>query len=132
VTDSIVAAVRADLAERSARGIAKYGVTLDRTDLSRADWLRHAYEEALDLALYLRRALRDAERAEVTGIERTAWREGVNAAATELRAMAARLRRMDPVRLEVLANAATLEMAADTLAEMPMTRAPTGLEYRGG
>ena len=67
--DSIVAAVSADLAERSARGIAKYGVTLDRTDLSRADWLRHAYEEALDLALYLRRALRDAEQAEVTGLE---------------------------------------------------------------
>lgn len=64
--------------------------------------------------------------------ERAAWREGVNAAATELRAMASRLRRMDAVRLEVLANAATLEMAADALAEMPMVRAPTGLEYRGG
>lgn len=64
--------------------------------------------------------------------ERAAWREGVNAAATELRAMAARMRRMDAVRLEVLANAATLEMAADALAEMPMVRAPTGLEYRGG
>lgn len=59
--DTIVAAVQADLAARSARGVAKYGVTLDRTDLSRADWIRHAYEEALDLALYLRRALRDAE-----------------------------------------------------------------------
>jgi hypothetical protein len=68
----------------------------------------------------------------VTDSERAAWREGVNAAATQLRAIAARLRRMDPVRLEVLANAATLEMAADALAEMPMTRAPTGLEYRGG
>ena len=68
----------------------------------------------------------------MTDSERTAWREGVNAAATELRAMAARLRRMDAVRLEVLANAATLEMAADALAEMPMTRALTGLEYRGG
>jgi len=68
----------------------------------------------------------------VTDSERAAWREGVNAAATELRAMAARLRRMDAVRLEVLANAATLEMAADALAEMPMVREPTGLEIRGG
>ena len=68
----------------------------------------------------------------MTDIERAAWREGVNAAATELRAIAARLRRMDAVRLEVLANAATLEMAADALAEMPITRASTGLEYRGG
>jgi hypothetical protein len=39
---------------------------------------------------------------------------------------------MDAVRLEVLANAATLEMAADALAEMLITRASTGLEYRGG
>ena len=64
--------------------------------------------------------------------ERAAWREGVNAAATELRAIAARMRRLDPVRLEVPANASTLEMAADALAELPMVRAPTGLEYRGG
>ena len=64
--------------------------------------------------------------------ERAAWREGVNAAATELRAIAARMRRLDPVRLEVLANASTLEMAADALAEMPMVREPTGLEFRAG
>ena len=67
--DSIVEAVRADLAERSARGIAKYGTTLDRGDLSHADWLQHAYEEALDMALYLRRAIREAKQAEVTGLE---------------------------------------------------------------
>lgn len=67
--DSIVEAVRADLAERSARGIAKYGTTLDRTDLSHADWLQHAYEEALDMALYLRRAIQEAKRAEVTGLD---------------------------------------------------------------
>lgn len=53
----IVAAVRADLLTRSERGLAKYGKTLARTDLSRAEWLRHAYEEALDLALYLRRLM---------------------------------------------------------------------------
>jgi hypothetical protein len=68
----------------------------------------------------------------VTDSERAAWREGVNAAATELRAIAARMRRMDPVRLEVLTNAATLEQAADALAEMPMVREPTGLDFRGG
>ena len=49
--------VRADLLARSERGQAKYGVTLARTDLSRVEWLRHAYEEALDLALYLRRLM---------------------------------------------------------------------------
>ena len=32
---------------------------MERTDLSRADWLRHAQEEALDLAIYLERLLRE-------------------------------------------------------------------------
>lgn len=56
-TDSIVEAVRNDLLQRSQLGIAKYGVTLDRTDLSFRDWLQHAYEEALDLANYLKRTI---------------------------------------------------------------------------
>jgi hypothetical protein len=59
--DSIVETVRADLLRRSRLGIAKYGVTLDRKDLSLVDWLRHAYEEALDEALYLRRAIAEIE-----------------------------------------------------------------------
>ena len=37
-TDSIVEAVRADLLRRSQFGIAKYGTTLDRTDLSLRNW----------------------------------------------------------------------------------------------
>ncbi len=61
MTDSIVEAVRADLLARSARGLAKYGVTLDRQDLLLRDWLHHAYEECLDQALYLRRAMRELE-----------------------------------------------------------------------
>jgi hypothetical protein len=32
-----------------------YGTTLDRQDLTRSEWLQHAYEEALDLALYLKK-----------------------------------------------------------------------------
>ncbi|TIN41353.1 MAG: hypothetical protein E5Y10_22690 [Mesorhizobium sp.] len=56
-TDSVVAAVRADLLRRSELGIAKYGVTLDRTDLNLRDWLQHAYEETLDQANYLKRAI---------------------------------------------------------------------------
>lgn len=63
--DSIVDAVRQDLLVRSQLGIKKYGVTLDRTDLSLQDWLQHAYEETLDQANYLKRAIveldRDAE-----------------------------------------------------------------------
>lgn len=59
--DSVVEAVRADLLRRSKLGIAKYGVTLDRTDLSLRDWLQHAYEETLDQANYLKRAILEIE-----------------------------------------------------------------------
>lgn len=55
--DSIVRAVKADLDSRAARGLAKYGTDMDRTDLTRKDWLQHAYEEALDHALYLRKLI---------------------------------------------------------------------------
>ena len=57
--DPIVEAVRADLLRRSQVGIAKYGVTLARKDLSLRDWLQHAYEETLDQANYLKRAIRE-------------------------------------------------------------------------
>jgi hypothetical protein len=46
-----------DLHEREARGLKEYGTTLDRTDLTKDEWLQHAYEEALDLALYLKKLL---------------------------------------------------------------------------
>lgn len=55
----IVAAVRADLLARSVKGLATYGTTLGRTDLTTREWLNHAYEEALDLALYLRRLMEE-------------------------------------------------------------------------
>jgi hypothetical protein len=40
-----------DIAARQRLGIAKYGVTVEQ---SPDDMLRHAYEEALDLAVYLK------------------------------------------------------------------------------
>lgn len=52
-TDPIVEAVRQKLHDRSQLGLKKYGTGLDRTDLTRLDWLRHAQEEALDMANYL-------------------------------------------------------------------------------
>ena len=36
------------LRQRDAAGRAKYGTTLDRTDLSQAEWLQHMAEELLD------------------------------------------------------------------------------------
>jgi hypothetical protein len=53
--------VKGDLDRREALGLKKYGTDLDRRDLSRTDWLRHGYEEALDLANYLKRAVLDEE-----------------------------------------------------------------------
>lgn len=42
-------------------GFKKYGTTLERTDLSLKDWLQHAYEECLDQANYLKRAIVELE-----------------------------------------------------------------------
>ena len=41
------------LRERSERGLAKYGTTIDRDDLSPAQWLQHLQEELLDAAQYV-------------------------------------------------------------------------------
>jgi hypothetical protein len=51
--DSIVASVVASFQERSERGIRKYGVTLDRKDLSVLNWIQHTQEELMDAVLYL-------------------------------------------------------------------------------
>ena len=53
--DTIVESVITQFKARSQRGIDKYGVTLDRTDLSTLEWLIHAQEEAMDFCLYLER-----------------------------------------------------------------------------
>lgn len=55
--DTVVEAVREDLLTRSQVGIKKYGVTLDREDLSLEDWLEHAYQECLDQANYLKKSI---------------------------------------------------------------------------
>ena len=57
VTFVIVEYVKQDLEARAALGLKKYGVTLERDDLSDTEWLQHAYEEALDLACYLKRLI---------------------------------------------------------------------------
>lgn len=52
-TDSIVDSVIEQFKQRSEVGIKKYNTTLDRTDLSRLDWINHAQQEAMDMILYL-------------------------------------------------------------------------------
>lgn len=51
--DSIVESVIAKYQQRSDVGVAKYGVTLDRGDLSTAEWLTHLQEELMDATLYI-------------------------------------------------------------------------------
>ena len=56
--DSIVESVLSKYKQRSEVGINKYGVTLDRTDLTELEWLIHAQEEAMDLSLYLEKLIK--------------------------------------------------------------------------
>jgi hypothetical protein len=54
-TDSIVDGVVDKFIERSLVGKKKYGVTLDRNDLSLSDWLTHLQEELMDSVNYIER-----------------------------------------------------------------------------
>lgn len=51
--------------ERAEAGLKKYGVTVDRKDLTADQWLQHAIEEMLDGAAYLMRL-----REEIRNMER--------------------------------------------------------------
>jgi len=53
MTDPITRALCHELHARAARGLNKYGVTLGDAGLTRGQLLKHAQEEALDLAAYL-------------------------------------------------------------------------------
>lgn len=55
VKDEITKAVILDLASRSKRGLNKYNTTLDKNN--HQNMLQHAYEEALDLAQYLKKEI---------------------------------------------------------------------------
>ena len=57
----VVDSVASKILGRAQRGEAKYGTTMDRTDLGTLDWLRHAQEEAMDLAIYLEKVIQTFE-----------------------------------------------------------------------
>lgn len=54
--------VCADIKARQAVGVAKYGVTVADNPLNLRQWLQHAYEECLDQAVYLRRAMAEMDK----------------------------------------------------------------------
>lgn len=61
VPTGIEAEVCADIARRQAFGIAKYGQTVADNPLTLRAWLQHAYEESLDLPIYLKRAIAEID-----------------------------------------------------------------------
>jgi len=50
-----------DIAKRQIFGIAKYGRTVAGNPLTDRQWLQHGYEEALDLAIYLKRLMQEMD-----------------------------------------------------------------------
>lgn len=50
-----------DIAERQAKGIAKYGVTVAENPLSEVEWLQHLSEELTDAAIYAKRTIQAAK-----------------------------------------------------------------------
>lgn len=59
MNDSNVERVQEKLRHRMDVGLKKYGVTTERGDLTRKQWLIHAQEEAMDLAVYLEKLIRE-------------------------------------------------------------------------
>jgi len=53
----ILSLVIEDMRRREAKGKEEYKTTLDRNDLKEDEWMQYAYEEALDLSLYLKKIM---------------------------------------------------------------------------
>ena len=54
--------VCADIMERKARGMVKYGISVADNPLLLKAWLQHQYEELLDAAIYCKRAIEEMEK----------------------------------------------------------------------
>ena len=62
--DPLVNRVISKLQYRSEQGMLTYGVTMERKDVTTLEWLKHAQEEAMDLAIYLQRCIEDLKTGE--------------------------------------------------------------------
>jgi uncharacterized membrane protein (DUF106 family) len=49
------------ITQRAEVGKKKYKTTMDRKDLTKLQWLKHAQEEAMDLAVYLEKLIEEEE-----------------------------------------------------------------------
>lgn len=70
LNDPIVVDVLERIKKRADDGMDKYGVPMTREDIDTVGWLRHAQEEALDLAIYLERIIRDLQREKTAKTDR--------------------------------------------------------------
>lgn len=50
-----------DINMRQQKGILKYGQSVSNNPLPLKEWLQHAYEECLDQAVYLKRAIQELD-----------------------------------------------------------------------
>jgi hypothetical protein len=64
--DSVVSAIINQFTTRALMGKDKYGVDLDRNDLSILEWIEHAKQEHMDAILYLEKI-----KQEISGKEKT-------------------------------------------------------------
>ncbi len=62
IPEGIEADLCAEIAARQAKGIQKYGTTVADNPLTLREWLQHALEEALDQAVYLKRAIAELDK----------------------------------------------------------------------
>lgn len=53
MSDTIVESVIENFKKRSIIGYLKYGVTMDRNDLTYLEWVTHLQEELMDACIYL-------------------------------------------------------------------------------
>ena len=58
----IEAKVCEDIAKRQELGMNKYGTSVADNPLTLREWVNHAYEEAMDMAIYLRRIIAETDK----------------------------------------------------------------------
>ena len=61
-SDQNVENVVKELRWRAERGLAKYGVTTERKDLSVIEWLQHLQEELMDATVYIEKLKREIKK----------------------------------------------------------------------
>tara|TARA_R100001463_G_scaffold123635_1_gene180428 strand:- start:14 stop:292 length:279 start_codon:yes stop_codon:yes gene_type:complete len=59
------------IGQRAEVGKSKYGVTMETAPLSQLEWLIHAQEEAMDLAVYLQKLIEMVENTKPTNRQTT-------------------------------------------------------------